>query len=288
MTELPVIDVVIRYHDFLRKFELERCLFSLSGVEDVIVNAKIVCQRFSDEQFKLLYLLVSDYKRISGNHQFELFNFTEGEPDDARSALLNLGIKNSHSRYIAFLDYDDVIYPGGYKLLIDTLSRSSCSIAFSNIYLKYVQQGDDYSIVSSRREIDKQGLGLVDLFIDNFCPLHSFVIDRANVDNADLHFDETMSRLEDYDFLIKFCAKYRSNFDLLDQFIGDYYFKDDGSNSTLVFSSQNDENIFAWQSCRERLSETKRVTHLSNAVKSEIGGLPLLEGVTVADFIAEG
>jgi len=243
----------------------------LSGVEGVVVHAKIVCQRFSNEELERIDLIIRDYEYISGIHDFDLLNFSEAKPTDARSSLLNKGIKKSHSRYLAFLDYDDVIYPHSYALLIENLRKSSCAIAFSNNYFKDVVQGQDYAIVNNRRAVDKSALGLRDLFVDNFCPLHSFVIDRSTVAPEDLFFKNDMSRLEDYDFLLRFCAKYRSSFDCMNEFTGDYYFKDDGSNSTLLESSSDKVKVALWREAKESLNKTRGETYLSSEVMSQLG-----------------
>ena len=78
---------------------------------------------------------------------------------------------------------------------------------------------------------------MIDLFRANFCPLHSYVLDRSRIDPWDLAFDPTLSWEEDYDLLLRICAKYPSDFSLVTTQIGEYYFKTDDSNPTgLVLS----------------------------------------------------
>ena len=57
-------------------------------------------------------------------------------------------------------------------------------------------------------------------------------LDRRRVDPADIWFEEQLSCAEDYDFLIRFCAKYRSDFTQMKRYVGEYLIKDDGSNKT--------------------------------------------------------
>lgn len=62
-------------------------------------------------------------------------------------------------------------------------------------------------LMSNARADYYKGDGLLALLRQNFCPIHSFVLDRSKVDPEDLYFDQTMWRDEDYDFLIRICAR---------------------------------------------------------------------------------
>jgi hypothetical protein len=281
--ELPNVDVIVRFHDAKRVFELERCLLSLACTEEVFVRAKLVCQRFSPSEIADVKNRAKPFEHIGGAVEIEILNYTNERPVDARSALLNLGIRNSESRYLAFLDYDDVIYPHGYKLLIDKLSKEGASITFGGIYMKHVIQKRDFAIATSKEKHRKGAL--LDLFIDNFCPLHSYLIDREKVDSADLYFDEKMPRLEDYHFLIRFCAKYQSSFSALAEMIGDYYWKDDGSNSTLVPSSDSEDNRLAWQTARKVIKLEKEAIVLAPGVLNSLGIKTKSPPISVADVV---
>ncbi len=266
----PNIDVIIRYHDPNRWFELERCLFSLACSENVNVRASIVCQRFSESEIENLNRLCSDYQYMGQTLSYQVLNFVNEKPLDARSALLNLGIQRTDYDYIAFLDYDDVIYPHAYSLLIKTIVNEDVAMAFGGIFVKNVIQGSDFSITLSRLDRFKKGQ-IMDLFVDNFCPIHSYVIDRTSIDTRDLYFDERFTRLEDYEFLIRLCAKYPVSFSHLHDFIGDYYWKDDGSNSTLVESSLTEANRKSWAEAAEMVKQTKNKTIVSPSVLRRLG-----------------
>ena len=54
---------------------------------------------------------------------------------------------------------------------------------------------------------------MTEMLIENFCPIHSFVLDRNLVDPSDLFFEERISRLEDYDFFLRICSKYPTWFE---------------------------------------------------------------------------
>ncbi len=282
--QIPNVDVIIRFHDAKRIFELERCLLALACTEGVFVEAKVICQRFSPGEIEIIKNRVESFEHIGGALEIRVLNYINERPLDARSALLNLGIRNSENRYLAFLDYDDVIYPHGYALLIDKLKKENASIAFGGVYMKHVIQKRDFAITTSKEDKLKKGC-LIDLFAENFCPIHSYLIDREKVESKDLYFDEKLPRLEDYHFLLRFCAKYKSSFSALTQMIGDYYWKDDGSNSTLVPSSDTRGNRLAWETARKFIEMEKEAILLAPSVLGSLGIRTKSTGVSIADAI---
>ena len=75
------------------------------------------------------------------------------------------------------------------------------------------------------------GGGLHDLLRANFCPIHSFLIDRERVPAALLHFEPLVTVEEDYAFLLGICAARRSDFSLIGTDVGLYLYKGDASNT---------------------------------------------------------
>lgn len=224
------LDVVVRFHNLARLFELRRAIFSLVCQNYSPTTIFLVTQRFSVEQIEEVARALAPTLSIDGRIGFCVENYHLPTPVDARSALLNLGISKSNGRYLAFLDHDDTILPNGYCDLAGELEASGCAIAFGSVAMKDVDVFADALLVEHRRATF-QGKNLVDLVTRNFCPIHSFVIDRERVEPGDLWFDEGLSRCEDYDFLLRICAKYPSSFRRIGQFVGDYYIKNDGTNT---------------------------------------------------------
>lgn len=234
MLEPNGLYIIVRFHDPSRIRELDRALFALANQFHRPTSVNIVTQRFSAEQLRAVESCLNAYRLLPDPISVHLSNYENSYPADARSALLNLGIRaSSGGRYLAFLDYDDVIYPEAYALLINQLRSGDAAISFGGIVCKHCQVSD-FAIVVTSRENRFQGRTLLDLFQANFCPLHSFVIDKSRVSIDDLYFNESLNRAEDYDFLLRLCAKYRSDFSLVATIIGDYYFKNDGSNTTAL------------------------------------------------------
>lgn len=265
-----MLDVLVRFHDIGRVAELSRCVFSIVCQVYQPVTVWICTQRFTAAQIDTVESALAPVMALAEGIRLEIANFAAEEPRDARSALLNMGIRRGAGRYLAFLDYDDVIYPDGYRLLIDELNASGAAIAFAAIAVKYVDVGADFAVTTGKGR-PFRGQNLRDLFEDNFCPIHSYVIDRAAVAPTQLYFEEWMTRLEDYDFLLRLCASYPASFRLHDRVVGDYYWKNDGSNTVVVDPERDEDNSRAWRLTREALELRREKILISNAVQQSLG-----------------
>ena len=124
------------------------------------------------------------------------------------------------------------------------------------------------------------------LFADNFCPVHSFVIDRTRVAADALMVDESLALLEDYALLLQVCAAHPTSWRLKDKVIGEYLLKDDGSNVNPVGTAGR---TAAWRAAVAAVGRMKEGLVLSAAVQEALGveapgvGAP---GLTVAGYLA--
>lgn len=264
------LDVIVRFHDIRRLDELRRCVFSLAMQGYAPVTIHLATQRFSESELVELKASLNSYLEISRGISLEVNNFTAAVPVDARSALINVGMRKARGKYLALLDYDDTIYPEAYKHLIEELNRSDSAIAFGGIAVKHAMVCEDAALVLSKRR-EFVGNGLRDLFHMNFCPIHSFVLDRSKIDPADLFFEESLTKFEDYDFLLRVCAKYTSSFAELNRIVGDYYFKDDGSNTVLTSTTLNAQTRLEWDQAGMFVERRKDSLLVSMAVQDRLG-----------------
>ena len=280
------LHVIVRFHDSKRIRELDRALFSLAHQNHRPITVHIVTQRFSQEEIRAVENCFAKYSSLPDPAAFVISNFDTPDPLDGRSALINIGLRASDKgRFFAFLDYDDVIYPEAYQLLIGNLLSGDSAIAFGGIACKSCHVSDAAIVVASRERRFK-GDCLLDLFNDNFCPIHSFVVDRFKTSEADLFFNERLHRAEDYDFLLRICAKYKSDFSLIDTVVGDYYFKDDGSNTTEL-TETTDERSAPWRYAVEYANLQKRFLTLSPAVEKILGLKKAASPRTIADVLPD-
>lgn len=282
------LSVVVRFHDSRRLSELKRCLFSIACSTYPHKEAVVVCQSFGESELSPIKAYAAQLNKAR-SIDIRIINPSLPKGIDHRSALLNTGITAASGRYLAFLDYDDCIHPQAYAKLIDATRTNRANIAFGDIAIKKVAIVEQATIVRStiRTWTDRN---LFDLLYDNCCPIHSYVIDRQGISEPDLRFDETLSKYEDYDFLIKVCSQYRSDFSLIGEVIGDYYIKEDGSNSVITASSFSSSAKNEWQASKNMVYARRDQNRLGQGAHDQINrmlhdmNMPALkENATVHD-----
>lgn len=249
------IDVVMRFHDMRRLHELDRAILSLACQSFSDVRVVLVAQNLGpSEHAKILSVMQKYAEEAFPNFSHKLVD-AKVPPGDQRTVLLNIGLEHVAKRFVAFLDADDYVYEDCYEYLISEAIKNKAAIAFGNIVVKDVIATDQFVYnVDSRRNMFV-GEDFDDLLVTNFCPIHSFVIDRQMVEKDDLKFDERLVRLEDYDFLLRICSKYPALFRTRSKFVGVYNWHLDGKNSVMVRTNAVDAaaakaNEDAWVQAR--------------------------------------
>src|SRR3954469_11876128 len=105
------INTVVRFHDVRRLPELTRCIFSLVGQTYRPLRILLLTQRFSEGEIAETQAALAPFLEGETDVELVVKNWAHAEPADARSALLNLGVQEAAGRYLAYLDYDDALYP---------------------------------------------------------------------------------------------------------------------------------------------------------------------------------
>ena len=273
------LDVVVRAHDPGRLDELDRAVFSALMQDYRPCTVLVACQRFAPRDLQALEAVLAPLRRVEPGVPVHVLNRTEPEPPDARAALLNMGLQAGQGRYAAFLDYDDLIYPEAWRLLVGELRQSGTAVAFGGILTTAVSRTGPVPAVQGKRRVFT-GTGLGQLLRGNFCPLHSFVLDRHRIAPDVLHVDEELRALEDYDLLLRICARHPSSFRLKDRIVGEYLLKDDGSNANPLARGGTEAD---WgRAALAAIEARKARLVLSPAVLAQLMGPDL----TVAGFLA--
>jgi hypothetical protein len=255
MTEVAT---VIRAHSTACIPYLKRALFSLTA-QTVDVFPIIVTQRLSETDLGRLEEECSAYS-MGAIKKIECINVTEGEQHDIRSKLLNVGVSHVRTRFLHFLDFDDLMYADAYQRLTAVLLKSQAAIAFGAVTSCYFENVGGRPYVKQKKR-EYFGLSKYDLFVDNFCPLHSFVIDLSKVDKSSVSFDESMTALEDYNFLLDFLARHDADFSEINHVVGEY-FKRDGDTIATADNEYPDPSLklSRLQKAREAILIKKRST----------------------------
>lgn len=283
------VDVIVRFHDISRLWELERAAFSLAGQFYKPVRILLATQRFTPEKQEAVRTVIKMVAAWSPDVSVSLLNFSDAMPVDARSELINLGFANASGRYLGFLDYDDVLYPEAYALLVERLRRSDAGIAFARAQVVLADVHGEFSI-SVRHLQPFVGEGLADLFQGNFCPIHSFLLDRTRIAATLLRFEPSLVIEEDYDFLLRVCAAVPSDFHLRATDIGLYYYKTDGSN-TITPGARSSAEIEREATASAFVELRRKMTPISARVQQMLDIRPLRPQLSIRSFLtlrAEG
>lgn len=277
------IDVIVRFHDINRLKELNRAIFSIVSQHYRPINIILCLQRFSEAQIDSVLSSLKPMLSIEDSPSLVLENFTEPAPIDARSALVNIGFHSAKNRFITFLDYDDLIYPEAYSILSDKLKSSKSAICFGGILTRNINIFNDFYYKKDKNAMPDSNL--LDFFSANACPIHSFMLDCSKISKNFLFFDPFSNKNEDYDFLIRICANYQSEFSLRKINIGEYHLKDDGSNSILTESAANERSRAAWDAAEFFVEGRRRITEISMQVQEQLGISPPKPGLTVRGLL---
>ena len=269
MNETGRLDVVVRFHDLTRISDLERCIFSLVGQDYRPLHINLVVQRFSEADKDVVRSRLAPLLMGEQSPSLEILNWDHEAPVDARSALINMGIHASTGRYLAFLDFDHVLYPEAYRLLISQLELTGTDLAFARVRNVEVEVYDTFLRPKAVLP-GAEGKGLHDLFRGNYFPIHSYVIDRSGIPEQFLFFDPNLTAEEDYDFLLRICAQFQSDFTLAQIEIGECSMKTGDGNHRSAggrkpMQQAQDEHVAAF------LEQRRRNTLLSQQVQRTLG-----------------
>ncbi len=281
------IDCLIRFHDIGRLSELERAVFSLTTQFYRPLHIIVVLQRFSEEDKACVEKRLTGLFVAPDAPTLAVYNFTEPKPEDARSELLNLGLRHCTGKYLAFLDYDDVLFPEAYTLLVQRLREREAAVVFAKVLLMRVTVFEDYVYyVGESDEKPFQGRDLWDLFWANFCPIHSYLIDRSRFPRHQIFFDTQLCIEEDYDLLLRLCALCPSDFGLLDTPVGYYNYKGDGSN-TVAGGQLGPKELEKLSVTRHRIEQRKKTVPVAVEVQRQLGLKNPQPGRVIHEILAE-
>jgi glycosyltransferase involved in cell wall biosynthesis len=156
--------------------------------------------------------------------------YVRHEVNKGRSAAANAGLDHSQGQWITFLDDDDIVYPWHLESLTQAIAMSGHQFVYGNfnqaIYLSPETMEAD--ILRTPASWD---FCMDDFLVINYIPIHCWLFSRACLDEVG-KMDENLDRLEDYDFLLRFSARYP--FYHLSRVTCEYRFNQPNQNSAFV------------------------------------------------------
>ncbi len=288
-----LVEVILRFHDPAWLDELCRAVLCLIGQTHRPLRVLLVTQRFSADALKAVEARLEPYRHIAPDVELDViaYNRAEGLPD-ARAALINVGIAAAHGQYLSLLDYDDTLYPNAHALLVGELRASGRAVAYAGIALKSVALEPPLELpLAFACAARAPGDGLMDMFRSSFTPLHGMMLDRTCISADDLKADETLQVMEDYEWQLRLGARYLVSHARIDEIIGDYYYKSDGSNTVPLASNMSAARQRLWDHHQARMERLRLSLVVEPAVQRALGLREPQPGLNIRrllDGVAQG
>jgi hypothetical protein len=202
-------------------------------------------------------------------------------------------LESVRSRYVGFLDYDDIVYPNHAESLISDLTESvdtGAVASFGGCTLAYYDDVEWGMIHVTRKEILSTHPSVSSCLAANCFPIHSYVIDMRRL-QAVPRFGEESNLHEDYIFLLELFERYPVSTRCSKISLCEYRLNNDNSNTVFVSGGNRYDSAKRnlWLQDRERIERMKlgrsfRVPYSEIAEISDISILsrqPLLRGFLV-------
>jgi hypothetical protein len=251
------LSIVIRFHQGGRTDLLTECLSSLAAQDWDDLELVLALQNATPTlEGQVARLVISQPWRRPPRVQIVPVQLAPGV--DGRSTLLNRGVNGCRGRYVAFLDYDDVVCEQGYSSLIRQLRTHGKTWAVGGcLKTKSERAGGAWRVVEEEkipihRSVDR-------LWCGNFITIHSYVIDRARLGGFAITFDDNLTRLEDYDFLLRLAVQHAPDISLIGTMVCEYRIRLDGTNTTLDGQTCPSPEVQAeWNRCQTIVDRRKQ------------------------------
>lgn len=123
------------------------------------------------------------------------------------AAARNAAHRVARGRYVVYLDDDDIFLPDHLQTLADALQEHPGEVVYSDALFvaERIENGVRHSLQEERR-YPHDGYSRERLFVDNYIPVNTFAWPRAVAAEVG-EFDEMLSGLEDWDFLLRLATK---------------------------------------------------------------------------------
>lgn len=251
---------VLRCHSMSALPKLKTALLSVSAQTYPSVRALVALQNLPDTEVSQIDCALQAL-RVENDLDIELSNFVFSVDGDHRGALLNRALETVKSRYVAFLDYDDIVYPDHAERLILDLMQSDDTGAvasFGGCMLAYYDDIEGGLIHVTKRRMLSTDPSVSSCLVANCFPIHSYVVDMRRL-QAVPRFGEDSNLHEDYIFLLELFERYPVSTRCSKISLCEYRLNNENSNTVLVgggkFGFKAKHNL--WQKDRERVERMK-------------------------------
>lgn len=187
------ISVILRTKD--RSLLLRRALASLAN------------QTFRDFEVVIINDGGEDVSNVVREFQPQFhIKYIYNEVSQGRTAAINIGQKESKGGWLSILDDDDILYPWHLESLFLASRDGSKKFVYSDynraLFLDEKRNTPDILVGSSTWEYSRE-----DLLVKNNIPIHTWLYAHDCAEQVG-QWDESLDRMEDYDFLLRLSAYY--------------------------------------------------------------------------------
>lgn len=259
--ELPRVTTILRIHKRGSLSELMRAISCLYVMRDCIVIPLIAAQDLDATQTAELTQMLETFDWLPGCEPIvDHYTSSDGQ-GDLRSTMLNESLRKVSTKYAAFLDHDDLLFPDAYAWLIQRLRSTGKAVAFGRVY--WTDYHSQWSALLQRHRAFESGGSYFDFVQNNHAPLHSILLDVEQIDCSKLIYYPNQRFMEDYLLTLQILKEDNSDWDGLaeNRYIGDYIHSIDRAHTLAITDDQARLDLLSdpeYLLCQKRIDEVRQ------------------------------
>ncbi|WP_326541312.1 glycoside hydrolase family 99-like domain-containing protein [Pseudorhodoferax sp.] len=258
--ELPVVTTIVRFHRSARLEELRSAMACLHTMEGCTVVPLIAAQDLDEAQTAALQAMLAEFDWPAGFEPRVDHHVSANGRGDLRARMLNLSLQRVTTRYAAFLDYDDLLFPDAYAWLIQRLRDTGKAVAFGRVY--WAGFSSCLSAITSRRQAFEYGGTYEEFVCHNHAPLHSVLLDVEQLDPAALVYFDDQRYMEDYLMTLQLFRADNGDWEglQLNHYVGDYVHSTDRRHTLAIDDDAARKALLRdpeYMLCEQRIAEMR-------------------------------
>jgi glycosyltransferase involved in cell wall biosynthesis/lipopolysaccharide biosynthesis protein len=256
-----VVSTIIRFHKTGNFELLENALYSLLAQTACIVQPILAVQDLSQSMLAHLHKILRQIPFSTAYPPVVKEYYSDTSCSDLRALMLNQELRLARTEYVAFLDYDDILFPNAYHWLLTRLKRTNKNATFGLIYTASCNLAEKK--IKHRSINYDTGKTFSDFYNNNHTPIHGFMINKSKINTENINFFKCMKYMEDYYMTLQIFTEKETDWESLYQqkFIGDYYCFEDKSQTLGNLNDSERLQILQkneYIDCQKKIDEIRR------------------------------
>lgn len=269
---LPTVTTIVRFHQKAQLHELRSAISCLNVMEGCVVVPLIAAQDLDDAHTHAVQQMLGEFDWVPGFEPRIVHYASENGVGDLRARMLNESLRQVQSRYAAFLDYDDLLFPDAYAWMLERLRETGKAVAFGRVYATGVSSG--LSAITGRRKAFEYGFTYEEFVGHNHAPLHSVLLDVTQLDLDSLVYFDDQRYMEDYLMTLQLFSADNGDWAGLqmNHYVGDYVHSTDRQHTLALDDDSAREALLKdplYMRCDQRIVEMRARARSLGAAKSK-------------------